>query len=159
MREKQQKKTCVITSDLAENIPFLLQNSCLALLMLISRNPVQTRGIGEKSIFFSLLAGRHQRFKYKYRFTTGPISKPPLYGFQSSTVSLSSSTKRTRLTSTATIESTATLESEGTTKNIMVFLRHIQFHTNINFRLIVQGLLDETKPPPGFFRLLFQGFL
>lgn len=40
---KTTKKTCVITSDLAENIPFLLQNSCLALLMLISRNPVQTR--------------------------------------------------------------------------------------------------------------------
>ena len=61
-------------------------------------------------------------------FTTGPIRKPPLYGFQSSTVptvSLSSSIKTTPLTSTATTESTATLKSEGTTKNIMVFLRHI----------------------------------
>ena len=91
--------------------------------MLISRNPVQTRGIGERSIFF---------FRYSLAvtkglntvtfFTTGPIRKPPLYGFQSSTVprvSLSSSIKTTPLTSTAT------LESEGTTKNIMVFLRHI----------------------------------
>ena len=128
--------------------------------MLISRNPVQTRGIGEKSIFFfRYLLAVTKGLNTVIFFTTGPISKPPLYGFQSSTVSLSSSTKRTRLTSTATIESTATLESEGTTKNIMVFLRHIQFHTNINFRLIVQGLLDETKPPSGFFRLLFQGFL
>ena len=36
--------------------------------MLISRNPVQTRGTGEKSVFFSLLAGRHQKYKYSYLF-------------------------------------------------------------------------------------------
>ena len=95
----------------------------------LSRNPVQTRGIGVKSIFFfrySLAVTKG--LKTVIFFTTGPIRKPPLYGFQSSTVptvSLSSSIKRTPLTSTATIESTATQGSEGRTKNIMVFLRHI----------------------------------
>ena len=79
----------------------------------------------KKHFFFRYLLAVTKGLNTVIFFTTGLISKPPLYGFQSSTVSLSSSTKRTRLTSTATIESTATLESEGTTKNIMVFLRHI----------------------------------
>ena len=33
-------------------MPFFLQNSFLAILMLISRKPVQRRGIGEKCGFF-----------------------------------------------------------------------------------------------------------
>ena len=44
------KKNCVnlITSDQPENMAFFLQNSFLGTLMLISRKPVQRRGIGEK---------------------------------------------------------------------------------------------------------------
>ena len=40
-----------------------MKNSFLAILlaMLISRKPVQRRGIGEKNAVISLLAGRHQR--------------------------------------------------------------------------------------------------
>ena len=41
-------------------MPFFLQNLFFAILMLISHNLVQRRGIG-KNVFFSLLAGRHQR--------------------------------------------------------------------------------------------------
>ena len=50
MREKQ--KSRLITSDLSENMPFLMQKSFLAILlaMLISRKPVQTRGICEKCV-------------------------------------------------------------------------------------------------------------
>ena len=41
----------------------LMQNSFLATLlaMLISRKPVQRRGIGEKNAVISLLASRHHR--------------------------------------------------------------------------------------------------
>ena len=43
-------------------MPFFLQNSFLAIFMLISRKLAQRRGIGKKcGFFFSLLAGRHQR--------------------------------------------------------------------------------------------------
>ena len=40
MREKQ--KTCLITSGLSENMPFFLQNSFLAIRMLISGKLMQT---------------------------------------------------------------------------------------------------------------------
>ena len=52
MREKQ--KSRLITSDQSENMPFLMQKSFLAILlaMLISRKPIQTRGICEKMRFF-----------------------------------------------------------------------------------------------------------
>ena len=51
MRGKQ--KSCLITSYQSENMPFFLQNSFLAILMLISRKLVQRRGIGEKCGFFA----------------------------------------------------------------------------------------------------------
>ena len=56
---------CLITSDLWENMPFLLQNLFLAIAMLISRKLVQISGISEKCGFFWLPAARHdyQRFK------------------------------------------------------------------------------------------------
>ena len=41
-------------------MPFLLQNSFLAILMLISQKPVQRRVIGKKCVFF---AGRQKRVK------------------------------------------------------------------------------------------------
>ena len=44
---------------------FFLENSFLAIIMLISRKLVQGRGIGEKCSF-SLLGGRHQRVKITY---------------------------------------------------------------------------------------------
>ena len=52
MREKQ--KSRLIISDQSENMPFLMQKSFLAILlaMLISRKPIQTRGICEKMRFF-----------------------------------------------------------------------------------------------------------
>ena len=52
MREKQ--KSRLITSDQSENMHFLMQKSFLAILlaMLISRKPIQTRGICEKMRFF-----------------------------------------------------------------------------------------------------------
>ena len=52
MREKQ--NSCLISSDLSENMPFLLQNSFLAIQS-------KKRGISDNAIF-SLLAGRHRRF-------------------------------------------------------------------------------------------------
>ena len=66
MREKQ--KGCLITSDLSEKKPFLMQNSIKAILlaMLISQKPVQRSGIGEKSSF-SLLTGRQQWVKESYQ--------------------------------------------------------------------------------------------
>ena len=42
-------------------MPFSLANSFLAILMLISRKPVQRNGISEKRVF-SLLADHHQSF-------------------------------------------------------------------------------------------------
>ena len=70
MREKQ--KSRLITSNYSENMPFLMQKSFLAILlaMLISRKPIQTRGICEKNAVFSLLAGRHQRVKESYQFVS-----------------------------------------------------------------------------------------
>ena len=52
MGEKQ--KSRLIISDQSENMPFLMQKSFLAILlaMLISRKPIQTRGICEKMRFF-----------------------------------------------------------------------------------------------------------
>ena len=41
MREKQ--NSCLISSDLSENMPFLLQNSFLAILMLIGQKTVQKK--------------------------------------------------------------------------------------------------------------------
>ena len=51
-------KSCLITSDQSANMPFSVENSFLAipLAMLISREPVQRRGIGENAVF-SLLVG------------------------------------------------------------------------------------------------------
>ena len=43
-------------------MPFSLQNSFLATIMLICRKPVQRRGIGENAVFL-LLTGRHKRVK------------------------------------------------------------------------------------------------
>ena len=43
-------------------MPFSLQNSLLATIMLISRKPVQRRGVGENAVF-SLLTGHHKRVK------------------------------------------------------------------------------------------------
>ena len=51
MREKQ--KSCLITLDQLEIMPFFLQNSFLAILMLISRKLVQRRRIGDKCGFFA----------------------------------------------------------------------------------------------------------
>ena len=50
MREKQ--KSCLITSEKSEKMSFFLQNSFLALIMLISRKLVQGIGLGEKCCFF-----------------------------------------------------------------------------------------------------------
>ena len=47
---------------LVGNMPFSLQNSFLATIMLICRKPVQRRGIGENAVFL-LLTGRHKRVK------------------------------------------------------------------------------------------------
>ena len=62
MREKQ--KSRLITSDLSENMPFLMQKSFLAILlaMLISQKPIQKEEFVKNAVF-SLLAGRHQRVK------------------------------------------------------------------------------------------------
>ena len=51
MREKQ--KSCLITLDQLEIMPFFLQNSFLAILMLISRKLVQRRRIDDKCGFFA----------------------------------------------------------------------------------------------------------
>ena len=51
MREKQ--KSCLIMLDQLEIMPFLLQNSFLAILMLISRKLVQRRRIGDKCGVFA----------------------------------------------------------------------------------------------------------
>ena len=50
-------------------MPFFLQNSFLAILMLTSRKPVKRRRTDEKmSFFFLLLAGRsHKRVKESYQ--------------------------------------------------------------------------------------------
>ena len=48
LRMRQSKKSRLITSGWSENMPFSLQNSLLAIVMLISRKPVQRRGTGEK---------------------------------------------------------------------------------------------------------------
>ena len=52
----QSKKSRLITSGWSENMPFFLQNSLLAIVMLIKEELV-------KNNVFSLLAGRHQRVK------------------------------------------------------------------------------------------------
>ena len=51
MREKQ--KNCLITLDQLEIMPFFLQNSFLAILMLISRKLVLRKRIGDKCGFFA----------------------------------------------------------------------------------------------------------
>lgn len=38
---------------LSENVPLLVQNSFLAILILIGRKPVQKRGMGEKDVSLS----------------------------------------------------------------------------------------------------------
>ena len=56
LRMRQGKKSRLITSGWSENMPFFLQNSLLAIVMLIKEELV-------KNNVFSLLAGRHQRVK------------------------------------------------------------------------------------------------
>ena len=58
MREKQ--NSCLIISDWSENMPFLLQNSFFAILVVIRQKPVQKEELVKNAIF-SLLAGRHWR--------------------------------------------------------------------------------------------------
>ena len=53
---RQGKKSRFITSGWSENMPFFLQNSLLAIVMLIKEELV-------KNNVFSLLAGCHQRVK------------------------------------------------------------------------------------------------
>ena len=57
MREKQ--KSCLITSDQSENMPFLMQESFLPILlaMLITRKPVQKREICEKCYWPAVTKG------------------------------------------------------------------------------------------------------
>ena len=58
MREKQ--NSCLIISDWSENMPFLLQNSFFAILVVIRQKPVQKEELVKNAIF-SLLTGRHWR--------------------------------------------------------------------------------------------------
>ena len=55
-----EKKSCLITSNYLENMPFLLQNSFFANLMLIGQKPVQRREIGEKCVFFRYLCRQEE---------------------------------------------------------------------------------------------------
>ena len=130
MREKQQKK------NLCNYIPLGGKYTLFIAKLMFSHSyadwpkprPNKRNWRNKHFYFFRYSLAVTKSLNTVIFFTTGPIGKPPFYGFQSSTVptvSLSSSIKTTPLTSTATIESTATMESEGTTKNIMVFLRHI----------------------------------
>lgn len=48
-------------------MPFLLQNSFLAISMLISRKPVQSRGVCENAVF-SLLSLRSRRLEVLNRY-------------------------------------------------------------------------------------------
>ena len=56
MREKQ--NSCLIISDWSENMPFLLQNSFFAILVVIRQKPVQKEELVKNAIF-SLLTDRH----------------------------------------------------------------------------------------------------
>ena len=53
-------------------MPFSLQNLFLATIMLISRKPVQRRGIGENAVF-SLLNGRHKKVKLENNGCIGRV--------------------------------------------------------------------------------------
>ena len=67
MREKQ--NSCLIISDWSENMPFLLQNSFFAILVVIRQKPVQKEELVKNAIF-SPLAGRHWRINVNKSFTT-----------------------------------------------------------------------------------------
>ena len=56
MCEKQ--NSCLIIYDWSEKMPFLLQNSFFAILVVIRQKPVQKEELVKNAIF-SLLAGRH----------------------------------------------------------------------------------------------------
>ena len=62
---------------LGGNMPFSLQNSFLATIMLISRKPVQITGIGENAVF-SLLTDRHKRVKLENNGCIGTGSRTTL---------------------------------------------------------------------------------
>ena len=62
MSKKQ--KSCLIRSDLSENMSLLLQNSFVAITMSISQKSVQKRRLGEKYGFF----------KIKFNQNTGLLS-------------------------------------------------------------------------------------
>ena len=64
------KKSCFIT-QLVGKYAFFVAKFILAILlpMVISRKPVQRRGLGEKCSFL-LLAGRHPRVKESYQFVS-----------------------------------------------------------------------------------------
>lgn len=51
MREKQ--NSCLIISDWSENMPFLLQNSFFAILVVIRQKPVQKEQLVKNAIFFA----------------------------------------------------------------------------------------------------------
>ena len=58
MSKKQ--KSCLIRSDLSENMSLLLQNSFLAITMSISQKSVQKRRLGEKyGFFFNEIESNH----------------------------------------------------------------------------------------------------
>ena len=51
MREKQ--NSCLIIPDWSENMPFLLQNSFFAILVVIRQKPVQKEQLVKNAIFFA----------------------------------------------------------------------------------------------------------
>ena len=51
IRHRRLEDSPFTTLDESKNMPFSLQNSFLAIFMLISQRPVQRRGIGEKCSF------------------------------------------------------------------------------------------------------------
>ena len=66
-KEKRERERKIVKDSPKKDRYFgFLQNSFLAILMLISRKLVQRRGTSEK-YGFSLLAGRHQRVQLKLR--------------------------------------------------------------------------------------------
>ena len=50
LRTREKQKSRLNTSSLSENMSFLLQNLFVPIVMLISRKPVQRRGIGENLV-------------------------------------------------------------------------------------------------------------
>ena len=86
---KKKKKRCFITR-LDGKYAFFVAKFILAILlpMVISRKPVQRRGLGEKGSFL-LLAGHHPRVKESYQFVSNwrfPHKKVKFFNFNTKQV-------------------------------------------------------------------------